>query len=262
MIKVNEMEQIYSFDLFIDKVNEGLIKTYDIEKTTEVISRILSNLNLNYSLKKLSNNSFEITLYDFNRINHLKESVEYILDTLFNLYGWFPSTLEVETLLGMTASFAFQKDYLLNPSNKIAKVKITFEAKFDKIETDIPPKLYHLTIQHYEKDILAHGLLPKGKSKLTSHDYDGRIYLCKSIDDCKILINRMKIFYEQERDSILYSGKNPKRQYTKITKWLILEIDTNSAGIKVLYKDPNYINGYYCLTNITPESISIIEKQN
>ena len=153
------------------------------------------------------------------------------------------------------------KDYLLNPSNHLKNIKITFESKFDKIDTNIPKKLYHLSIQQYEKDIQQKGILTKGKSKLSSHDYDSRVYLCKSIDDCKNLINSMILFYSKEKDSILYSGKNKKRIYDKNIKWIIYEIDTEIGNIKRLYQDPNYINGYYYLDNIKKEAIRIIDEE-
>lgn len=255
------MEFIYRFDIFINKINDGLIKTYDIKKTTEDIDRIISSYNIKHSLKILNNNSFELTINEFNRIPHLKETIEYILDSLFNLYGWFPSKMEITNIFGYSNNLNFTKDYLLNPSNNISDIKIIFESKFDKISKKIPTKLYHLSIQEYGKDILKNGILPKSKSKISSHDYDSRVYLCDDINSCRILINPMKIFYSKEKDSILYSGKNPNRKYNKNTKWIIFEIETNLSNIDTLYKDPNYINGYYCLDNITPNSIKIVDKE-
>lgn len=69
----------------------------------------------------------------------------------------------------------------------------------------------------------------------------------------------MKIFYSKEKDTVLYSGKNNKKIYNKNTDLVIFEIDTKLSKIDVLYKDPNYIGGYYCLTNIPPCSIKIFE---
>ena len=114
------MEFIYRFDIFINKINEGLIKTYDINKTTEDIDRIISSYNIKHYLKILNNNSFELTINEFNRIPYLKETIEYILDSLFNLYGWFPSKMEITNIFGYTNNLNFTKDYLLNPSNNIS----------------------------------------------------------------------------------------------------------------------------------------------
>lgn len=252
---------INTFESFISKIEEGLIKTYSIDKTIEDLNRIISSYNLKFNLNKLNNNTFELTINDFNKIPYLKETINFILDNIINLYGWFPSTIEVINLFGAKNKFSFKRDYLFNPLNNISDIKIVFESKFDLIDKDIPEKLYHLSIQHYEKYVLKFGLITKGKSKLTTHDYDSRIYLCKNPDDCKILINQMNIFYSKEKDSILYSGKNPKKNYSKNTKWVIYEIDTNLAHIKKLYKDPNYINGFYYLENISRESLSVFDKE-
>jgi hypothetical protein len=256
------MEYVYTFESFINKLNEGLIKSYDIDRTTQDIDRLLSSYNLKYTIDILNNNTFEIFIDDFDKIKYLKETIEYILNTLFNLYGWFPSKLEVTNFFGATNKFNFMKDYLLNPSNHLKDIKITFESKFDKVDTDIPQKLYHLSIQQYEKDILQKGILPKSKSKLSSHDYDGRVYLCKSIDNCKNLINPMDIFYSKEKNSILYSGKNNKKIYNKNTKWVIYEIDTQIGNIETLYQDPNYPNvGYYYINSIKKDAIKVIDKE-
>ena len=43
-------------------------------------------------------------------------------------------------------------------------------------------------------------------------------------------------------------------------KWIIYEINTSGLDIK-LYKDPNYINGYYIIDNIPSDLIKIIDKE-
>jgi hypothetical protein len=251
------MEYIYTFESFINKIEEGLIKSYDINKTLEDLNRTISIYNLDFNLNKLNNNTFELSINNFDKIEYRKETINFILDNVFNLYGWFPSKLEVINFFGAKNTFSFNSDYLFNPQNKISDIKITFEAKFDLLDKDIPKKLYHLSIQHYMNSVLKFGLITKGKSKLTTHD--SRVYLCKNSNDCKILINAMIMHYSKEKDSILYSGNNPNKVYNKNTKWIIYEINTELAGIKKLYKDPNYINGYYYLNNIPKESISIFD---
>ena len=221
MAKIVNMNTLYTFESYINKLNEGLIETYDIDKTIQDIKNIISTYNLSYSIIKLNNNTFKLNISEYNKIPHLKEIIEYLIDSIFNLYGWFPSTLEITNIFGFTNNIKFNKDYLLNPSNNLTDIIITFESKFDKVDKHIPKKLYHLSIQHYENDTLKNGLVPKSKSKLTSHDYDGRIYLCKSVGDCKILINPMNIFYSKEKDSIIYSGMNPKRVLKHLDNFIV-----------------------------------------
>lgn len=254
------MEFIETFKSFIMKIDEGLIKTYDIYKTTDDITRLLSNYNIKSYITIENNNAFNLFIDEIGKIKELELTINYILDTIFNLYGWFPSKLGVTNFFGATNKFNFSKDYILNPSNNLINITITFESKFDK-KTTIPEKLYHLSIQHYQSNIIKYGILPKSKSKISSHDYDGRIYLCRRIEDCKNLIYPMTIFYKMEKNSIIYSGTNKKKKYNKNTKWVIFEIDTAIANIDKLYQDPNYINGYYYLNNIIPESIKVIESE-
>jgi hypothetical protein len=187
--------------------------------------------------------------------------IEILLSKLFNVYGWFPSSMRMENIYGMFNTKKFNKDELFLSIRNLLSVKLTFESKFDKIVEDIPDKLYHLTIQQYENSILKNGLVPKSKSKLTQHDYDGRIYLCDTALKCKSLVERMKLFYTEERFNILYDIKNIKKYYDKNTKWIIFEIDTKKANIDKLYLDPNFLGGFYYLSNIPANSLKIIEKE-
>lgn len=87
------------------------------------------------------------------------------------------------------------------------------------------------------------------KSKLSSHI--DRIYLCKSIDNCKILIPQMKLYYFEEKDNNIYKLGNKK--YKKNIKWIIYEI--NNSNDIILYKDHRYLNGF------SPENINEIERE-
>jgi hypothetical protein len=253
------MNFIYQFNEYISNINEGLIKTYDIDKTIGDLKSTISELNIKFNLSKINETKIELIIDDFDKIDKIDLKLELIISNFFNLYGWFPSTMEIENFYGMLRKLKFRKETLLQPNNLIIKVKIEFESKFDKIENDIPKKLYHLSIKQYEKSILQNGIIPKSKSKISTHDYDGRIYLCKSKLGCKTLINKMKLFYSYEKDQIIYDIRNTNKKYNKDTKWILFEIDTDMADIKTLYKDPNYIDGFYYLEIIPKDSILISE---
>jgi RNA:NAD 2'-phosphotransferase (TPT1/KptA family) len=45
--------------------------------------------------------------------------------------------------------------------NIVTKIELRFEAYFDEKETDVPDKLYHITIKSYLNEILKKGLSPK-----------------------------------------------------------------------------------------------------
>jgi hypothetical protein len=254
------MEHIYSFENFQTKIDEGLITTYKIDKTIKDISKLISSYNIDFKINNLEN-FFELELYSVNKIPNFEKIFDIILYSIYNQYGWFPSKSKLIGIFGNSREYKFNKNNILYNLKNLQDVIITFEAKFDEIINDIPEKLYHLSILHYSKDIEQKGLICKGKSKLTRHDYDGRIYLCKTIEDCKHLIPKMKFFYEEEKYDIIKNPNNPKGKYNKNTKWVIYEIDTKLAGINKLYQDPNYLNGYYYLNNINKNSIKLIEQE-
>jgi hypothetical protein len=231
---------------YLDFVKEGLITTqpYDIVLRKVIF---LPN-NLIYNIKHTqTDNLIHFEISHFNKLSDISNTFDAIESYFINMMGWFPSTMIVTNLAGMKNSIQYNKYFLIETMEFIDKVSITFESKFD-IESNIPDKLYHLSIKEFQKSILKTGISPKSKSKISYHD--SRIYVCKSILGCKSLIPAMKMTYSQQK------WKYPK---TKINDtWIIYEIDTKDLDIK-LYHDPNYLGGYYLLSNIPPKDIKIIE---
>lgn len=257
--------KIFSFEDFLIKIDEGLIKTYDVNKTTNYIENQMSHLsNIDYSIEIKDNNTFEFGIFDFDKIDssNVENFIDYILNTLTNLMGWFPAYMRMENWAGSKREQKFNREYLLQIKPNVKYVCIRFESKYDKEENNIPKKLYHLSINEYTDDILKHGLLPKSKSKISSHDYDGRIYVCSDYNWCKNLISKMDFFYNQEKTEILFNVNNKSKKYKKDTSWVIWEIDSEKAGIKKLYKDPNYSHGYYIFNNIKPDCLKIFDKKH
>jgi hypothetical protein len=66
------------------------------------------------------------------------------------------------------------------------------------------------------------------------------------------LTNRMKFYYNNRKINNVEDKINDK--------WIIYEIDTSGLDIK-LFKDPNYIDGYYIIDNIPSDLIKIIDKE-
>jgi len=249
------MEFLTDFVTYIKSLNEGLITTYDIKKTVIDLDNMLDRNNIKHKTK-ITDNTFVLLLPNFNTIKNVDNIIKIILSQTFNMYGWFACNMKLVYLSGKEYSGKFNENNLILSAEHLDKVYIKFESKFDEIK-NVPNKLYHLSIQQYENDIIKNGLLPKSKSKLSAHDYDGRIYLCETPNQCISLIPQMEEFYSREKYDILTHPRNPKKIYNKNTKWIIFEIDTKLANIKVLYKDPNYINGYYYLDVIPPKTITI-----
>jgi hypothetical protein len=240
---------------YINYINEGLIKTYPGDIISNNLTNSLIGLNLNFNVEFLEN-KIKLSLNFFNAIP------VYNLDNLFDIInilvinrgGWFPSQMNITNINGMRNSLRYNLDNLYLNHSQYNIVEIIYDADFDNLVYDIPNKLYHLSIGEYKNKILKYGLFPKSKDKLTSHL--DRIYLCKSIEDCKDLINRMKLYYSDEKSFNIYNKQ--KRKYDKDTVPIIFEIDNSDGFIEKLYKDPNYEKGVYILDNIPPNKISIV----
>lgn len=231
---------------YLEFVKEGLINT---QPYNVVLSKVkFLPKHLIYKIKHTdSDNLIHFEISYFNKLSEISKTFDVIESYFINMMGWFPSTIIITNLTGMENSMQYNRDFLIKNMDFIDKVKIIFESKFD-IESNIPDKLYHLSIKEFQNSILKSGISPKSKSKISYHD--SRIYLCKSILGCKTLIPNMKMIYSQQKWS------NPKSKIND--SWIIYEIDTKDLDIK-LYNDPNYLGGYYILSNIPPKNIKIID---
>ncbi len=235
---------IIDFNEYLQKTNEGLIKSYDIDFVIDKSFQRLSVLNINFDIIKLPNNTIKLTLFNFNKV--LIDDLFGLLNKNFtNLFGWYPSYLYLENISGMKNRMNYDENYLKKVYKYLNEVSIIYESKFD-IVVNIPDNLYHLSIQEYENKILKYGIIPKTKNKISSHG--NRIYVCSNIDDCEDLIENMRFYFFDKKDKIN-------------TKWLIYRIDTNNLKLE-LYKDPNYLDkGFYLLGNIPPNNIKVIKKE-
>lgn len=246
------------FKDYIDSINEGLIKTYPGEIASRSLSNLLIGLNINFNINFLENdNKIKLTFNFFNAIpaSQLDNLFDIINSSIINRGGWFPSQMNITNIHGMKISLRYDLNNLYINHSQYNIVEIIYESKFDEDIKEIPDRLYHLSISEYNDKIIKYGLVPKSKDKLTSHL--DRIYLCKSIDDCENLINRMKLYYNDEKSFNVYNKE--KRKYHKNTYPVIYEIDNSDKFIKKLYKDPNYDNGFYTLDNIPPNKIKKIK---
>jgi hypothetical protein len=199
-------------------------------------------------------NKIKLTIHNFNviplsKIEHVFNQIETIV---VNRGGWFPSIMKITKLTNLYKSAKYDFFEIVRIHDEIDSITIECESKFDTEETNIPDKLYHLTINEYTSKIRKYGLVPKSKSKLSSHL--DRIYLCKTYDDCVELIPRMLFYYTGERDDNLY--KLGKKLFNKDIQPVIWEIDNSTGIVNKLYVDINYEDkGYYTLSNIPADKI-------
>lgn len=235
---------ILKFDEYLEKINEGLIKSYDINFTIDKMKQHLNVLNVPFEVDKNPNKTIKLTLFKFNKIL-IDELFNLLNTTMTNLLGWFPSYMFLTTTSGMSNQMNYDEEYLKKSYEYLDKVSLIYESKFDEV-VELPEKLYHISIQEYENSILSIGICPKSKNKLSSHG--DRIYVCENLEDCIDLIPKMKFYFWSKQ---------------KInTKWVIYEIKTTGLNLK-LYKDPNYMDkGFYLLGNVPPTNIKTIKKEN
>jgi hypothetical protein len=232
------------FDEYLEKINEGLIKSYDIDFTIDKMKQNLNILNVPFEVEKNPNNTIKLNLFKFNKIL-INEVFSLLNTTMTNLLGWFPSYMFLTTTSGINNQMNYDEKYLKRSCEYLDKVSIIYESKFDEI-VNLPKKLYHISIQEYENKILSIGICPRTKNKLSSHG--DRIYVCEKLEDCIELIPKMKFYF--------YNKQNTD------TKWIIYEITTTGLNLK-LYKDPNYMDkGFYLLGNVPPNNIKTIKKEN
>jgi hypothetical protein len=234
---------------YLEFIKEGLINTQPAEIVLDKVSFLPKNLIYQIRHTK-SDNIIHFTILYFNKLSNISETFDAIESYFINMMGWFPSNVSMKNLSDMTNVMQYNKDYLIKNMEFIQSIEIKFESKFD-LEVDIPKKLFHLSIREFENSILKYGLSPKSKSKISYHD--SRIYVCKNVINCKSLIPNMKMIYNQQKWS------NPKSKIDD--RWIIYEIDTEGLEIR-LYTDPNYVGGYYLLSNIPVSSLKVIEKEN
>lgn len=243
------MDFITTYSEFM--LNETL-KTHDINLTYDNVNRELSLLRFNFSINTKSN-KIEITLFGFRFLRETKTYLDLLNNLLIDRHGWYPSEMEITNISSMKNILPYDEDILLDMKNNLyyQDIKITYEAKYDKL-VNVSNKLYHLSIQEYEKSVLKKGLIPKSKSKLSKHL--DRIYLCSDPKDCYNLIPKMKFIYGMNKFN---------RKENKINdRWIIYEIDMNGLDIK-LYEDPNYRNSTaaWTIENIPVGNIIVLDKE-
>ena len=134
-------------------INETL-KTHDINLTYNDVNRELSLLRFNFKIN-ITSNKIEITLLGFRYLIGIKIYLDVLNNLLIDRHGWFPSEMEITNITNMKNIFPYNEDVLLDNNHNLyyQDVKITYEAKYDTL-INTPNKLYHLSIQEYEKSVV------------------------------------------------------------------------------------------------------------
>ena len=232
-------------------INETL-KSHDINLTYKNVNRELSLLRINFNIN-INRNKIEITLLGFKFLRDLNSYFDLLNNLLIDRHGWFPSEMEITNISNMKMLLPYDESYLKDNTRNLyyQDVKIIYEQKYDQILIT-PKKIYHLSIQEYENNVLKVGLIPKSKSKLSKHL--DRIYLCSDPKDCYNLIPKMNFIYGSKKLS------NKKNNIN--TKWIIYEVNMDNLDIK-FYREPNYSSSTagYIIDNIPNNKIKIFNKE-
>lgn len=223
--KIDLFDYDDEYEIFLDEylINEGLIKSWPIDKT---ISLIKSN---GFECDK-TDNIFHV-LTDQSKIEKLIK--------LSNNLGWFASYMYLMNNEVIFDKGKFNIDDL--DEYDFDSILIRFEAKYDiKIE-DIPKYLYHATTREKALKILSFGLSPKTNSIISTHPE--RVYLANTSNAAETMVRNNPNAWKKSRDG----------------RFCVLQINTNMIPRYFqIYQDPNYKkNGFFTLNNIPPKAIEL-----
>lgn len=200
-------------------LKEGLIKSTELGKTVSILKRNFPSNSFSYDK---GTNTFNIKLSEVDQWGDIIK--------IANNLGWFPSWVSSPQYTGQ-----------YNPKLPLyINNKIRFGAKYDQKIEKIPSILYHITPAENSDKIIKQGLAPKSRSKASYHP--DRVYLFTNLNLAEDLA---EMFYQKTGEDI----------------WDLLQINTPQipGDYLQLYKDPNFVDGYYTLNNIPPISIKRIK---
>ena len=244
MIKLIDILKGTIRDPFTGDIYEGLIKTVDIDRATNILIKKFNSL----PGIDIVNNDKEIKigfepqyaaseLSKYSSSNLVDPNISEVIKLANNL-GYFPSVFAYEKN-NKTKVEKYSNSKLREIMNDVEPDFLAFslEKKYDEI-TDVPEFVYHITDKKYLDKIKSIGLTPKTKSKLAFHPE--RVYVALDKDDVLRLWKRMNIFIPDKQG-------------------ILLKINTKGLD-NVFYNDPNFKNkGVYTYNNIPSSNISNIE---
>lgn len=234
-------------------INEGLIKTYNINDTIRFLKDEFSSSNI-FIYK--TENKIKINIYEDIDIDVLIN----INTRLINLYGWFPSNVLIITKDNTYNFNKLEIEKIKNKINNISNIEIYYEAKYDnKIMFNNDDKIYHITPTINLDKILNIGLVTKTNYK--GMFYKDRIYFMLNKEFVDSLLNNLKL-HDKER---VLKYKKLIDNYFLNKDFLDLEnnelnyslLEISNLDRYIFYKDINYSNGVYTLNNINPKDIKI-----
>lgn len=240
--KINLYKLYKEFYTSENKLNEGLIKTYDIYSANDSINNMLVNFGNIDNISTIQENKIIVSLYT------LEQKHVFKLLTLFNTLGYFISIVYITNKLNKEIKFTWEKfkdlyftDYTLE---NFTSIKFELEPKYD-IRINPNETVYHITEEKYLQKIFSKGLLPKNVGLLKSHPE--RLYIANTLDAAKIYLKSKERYY--------------KLNGLDVPNFIILEINLKDLNIN-FYLDPNKIDGFYTLEPISKDRIKIYQEEH
>lgn len=233
------------------KLDEGLIMTYDIKSSVKSINNIFDintieniqiiknkiHITLNNNDKTINVDKFSLFLLQLTTLGYYIAKL-----TMYNQYN-NPYTMDFEKF-----KYKYFSDDILS---NITKYEIIIEPKFDikhKLKTNI---LYHVTETKYLDKILKNGLIAKSMNTLSN--YPERLYLVYNLEDAETYIKTKKGYYLKNIDKSI----QPDKSKFQNIEYSILKIELPENNDFIFYDDPNFENkGIYTYDNISPNYIT------
>lgn len=219
---VNEYNERYGKQL-----SEGLIKTYPIDMTIDILKRKFFDKEIDFDVKKTEN----ITIIPRLIIMIPKSFTKNEIGTIMQI-------------MKTCGYFSYKENEI-----KGDKIYLYFEPKYTTDITNyVNGSLFHLTDTVYLDKIKKYGLVPRSKN--SSFKYPDRIYLMPRLDDrTQHQLSKIKNARERAKQNSDYH--NPSDE----SKYIILKIDSTKIPNNVrFYADP-MSRGIFTYGNIPPSAI-------
>ena len=214
---------------------EGLIHSYN----TNVITRGLKGRGYkdeNIGVERNSNGNVYVIKFFLDE--NSKKRLESLNKFMSDLCGWGLGTIKDED------GIKIENEDFFKPEYEQKFVWLQYEPKFnERINAeDFPKKMYHITTTQGFKKIKEIGLTPKTRTGFF-FAFKNRIYLT---DTAERLIQLAQRFVTDK-----YKKQSNIKDNKVITDFIVLEINIYDIKLPIkLFKDPNFINGFYTLDNI------------
>lgn len=232
-----------------ENLNEGLMMSYDINKSKAYLQKKFPNIKNIRSLQFNPYKTFGTAYYkpknnDFVSIDlgvdfsNFKE----IIDTVKNLLGWFTSEIFIHEYVksGFISRefYNFDGDFLCTKLNdisledylqsvKILSFSLIIEAKFgERYEPNNGEVFYHATERNKVSKILRQGLCPKSYG-----NFPERVYLGRSIPEIASMVHK------------------------NLKDMVIFQVDVSNIN---LYRDERNGTAVYTYDNIPPSQIKLV----